>query len=149
MKQKKISLFIVIPILAIIVIFFERCNTTGVTPAQINTTSNAGTGANLTGSRGLTRNPARMHYSKHARCRMECRHITETEIAGILKSGTINYKKSELGGGDDCHKKYAVEGYSHEQQHLRVIFAPCNNEITVVTCIELGKEWPCHCETGY
>jgi hypothetical protein len=76
---------------------------------------------------------------------MSCRDITESEIVAILKTGKINYKKSELEQGE-CSKKYAVEGYSKDNQHLRVVFAPCNNEVTVVTCIDLGKEWQCDCK---
>lgn len=96
------------------------------------------------GNGELNRHPLKMHYSKHARCRMSCRHIDEQEIQSILETGTINYKKSEL-GGEECRKKYAVEGISKDQQRLRVIFAPCGNEMTVVTCIDLGVEWECHC----
>ncbi|MFL9483557.1 DUF4258 domain-containing protein [Chitinophagaceae bacterium LWZ2-11] len=93
---------------------------------------------------GFDRNPAHIRYSKHAKCRMDCRHINETEIAEILHTGTINYKKSEL-DGEVCRRKYAVEGYSKERQHLRIIFAPCNTEMTVVTVIDLGVEWQCDC----
>ena len=93
---------------------------------------------------GLNRNPTHFHYSKHAKCRMACRHIDETEIADILKNGSINYKKSEL-QSDECRKKYAIEGYSKDNQHLRVIFAPCGSDVTVVTCIDIGVEWTCDC----
>jgi len=91
----------------------------------------------------LNRNPAQFHYSKHARCRMDCRHIDEAEIKDILQNGTINYHKSEL-NADACHQKYAVEGYAKDQ-HLRIIFAPCGVVMTVVTCIDLANEWECHC----
>jgi hypothetical protein len=94
-------------------------------------------------SRGLNRHPSQIRYSHHARCRMDCRHINETEIKYILEKGTINYRKSEL-NEDACHKRYAVEGYA-QNDHLRVIFAPCNNVVTVVTCIDLDKEWSCDC----
>lgn len=96
-------------------------------------------------SRGLNRHPISMHYSKHAKCRMECRHIDESEIKDILENGTINYRKSEL-QGEPCRKKYAVEGLSRDGQKLRIIFAPCGNEMTVVTCIDLGVEWACNCK---
>lgn len=92
---------------------------------------------------GLNRHPAQIHYSHHARCRMECRHINETEIKSVLEIGTINYGKSNL-NEDACHKRYAVEAYV-QNDHLRVIFAPCNNVVTVVTCIDLDKEWSCDC----
>lgn len=94
---------------------------------------------------GLVRNPSSIHYSKHARCRMDCRHIDESEVKEILASGTINYNKSELGGAI-CRKRYAVEGVTHDNQHVRLIFAPCGNEETVITVIDLEREWSCDCE---
>jgi len=96
-------------------------------------------------SRGLNRNPSNIIYSKHARCRMSCRHIDESEVKEILKAGKINYAKSEL-NGTACKKKYAVEGTTHDGQRVRFIFAPCNTELTVVTVIDIGKEWPCDCK---
>jgi len=96
--------------------------------------------------RGLNRNPKQINYSKHARCRMDCRKIDETEVKDILKSGNINYNKSEIGSRPDCKRKYAVEGTTRDQQRVRIIFAPCGNEVTVVTVIDIGKEWPCDCE---
>ena len=93
----------------------------------------------------LNRHPHNLHYSKHARCRMNCRHINETEIIEILERGEINYHKSEL-TGEPCRRKFAVEGMSKEGQKLRIIFAPCGNEMTVVTCIDLGVEWACDCK---
>ncbi len=96
--------------------------------------------------RGLNRNPKQINYSKHARCRMDCRKIDEAEVKDILKRGTINYKKSDIGDRPDCKRKYAVEGTTRDKQRVRIIFAPCGNEVTVVTVIDIGKEWPCDCE---
>jgi hypothetical protein len=81
--------------------------------------------------------------TKHARCRMDCRHITMNEIHEIVDAGTINFDKSE----PDAHPdpKYAVEGYTEEKQHLRIIIAPENEKLIIVTCIELGVEWQCDC----
>ena len=93
---------------------------------------------------GLNRHPSSIYYSKHARCRMDCRHINEQEIKYILEKGTINFRKSAL-KGEPCRKKYAVEGLTNQGQKLRIIFAPCGAEITVVTCIDLGVEWSCNC----
>jgi hypothetical protein len=66
-------------------------------------------------------------------------------VQQILKDGKINYAKSEL-QGEDCKKKYAVEGITKDDQKVRIIFAPCSDEVTVVTVIDLGKEWECNCE---
>jgi len=82
-------------------------------------------------------------YTKHARCRMDCRHITAKEIHEILDSGTLNMQKSDPNGRPD--PKYAVDGFTTEQQHLRVVVAPERNKLIVITCIELNVEWTCHC----
>jgi len=81
--------------------------------------------------------------TRHARCRMDCRHITVREIREILDSGIINYSKSESEAHPD--PKYALEGFTAEQQHLRIIVAPEANKLIIITCIELDVEWTCHC----
>jgi hypothetical protein len=98
-----------------------------------------------TSSVELNRNPSQIIYTKHARCRMSCRHINQTEVMEILKDGEINYRKSEL-NNKDCYKKFAIEGFTKEHQHLRIIFAPCEDEEVVVTVIDLETEWSCDCE---
>ena len=134
---------ITLVVLAAITLGIKQCNTQ---PATVTSKQNSTAQRNTaTETRGLNRNPSHINYSKHARCRMECRHIDEKEVQQILHDGKINYTKSEL-QGDDCHKKYAVEGYTKDDQRVRIIFAPCNTEVTVVTVIDLGKEWVCDCE---
>ena len=86
---------------------------------------------------------AELVFTRHARCRMDCRHISAKEIHEVLDQGTINYSKSEPNSRPD--PKYAVEGYTAEQQHLRIIVAPENAKLIIITCIELGVEWSCHC----
>ena len=81
-------------------------------------------------------------YSKHARCRMDCRHIDESEVKEILASGTINYNKIEE---DEKGKTYPLEGITHDKQHVRIVFAPHQNELVVVTVIDLDTEWQCNC----
>ena len=90
---------------------------------------------------GLNRNEDHLILTRHARCRMDCRHITEAELKGILHDGKINYYKSELHAKRG--PKYAVEGYLAGHQHLRVIFAPEPHAVVVVTCIDLDNEWQC------
>jgi hypothetical protein len=82
-------------------------------------------------------------FTRHARCRMDCRHITKQEILEVLDSGAIDYGKSEPDAKLD--PKYAVEAYTAEHQHLRIVVAPSGDELIVITCIELGVEWQCHC----
>jgi Domain of unknown function (DUF4258) len=86
---------------------------------------------------------AQLIYTKHAKCRMDCRHITDREIHEILDSGDLNDDKSEPEAKPD--PKWAIDGYTSEQQHLRVVIATEDNKLIVITCIELGVAWECHC----
>lgn len=139
--MKKAIPYIILAVLAIVVIGLRKCNDREQpTKNKTITTTKV-----VKETRGLNRNPTAINYSKHAKCRMQCRQISESEVMDILKNGTINYKKSNL-KGNECTKRYSVEGVSKDNQKLRIIFVPCNTEVTVVTCIDLGKEWECTCE---
>ena len=74
---------------------------------------------------------------------MGCRHINEDEIKEILKEGRVNCAKSGIGSKGDS--TFALEGYSHENQHIRVVVAPESDGLVVITCIDLGHQWPCNC----
>jgi hypothetical protein len=135
---------ILIIILAVLLLVVKQCNNS--TSEITNDTKTTTTTTTSKENKGLNRNPSAINYSKHARCRMECRRITESEVKDILKNGKINYSKSEIGNNPDCKKKYALEGTTKDQQRVRIIFAPCQSEVTVVTVIDLGKDWECNCE---
>jgi hypothetical protein len=90
----------------------------------------------------IDRNISNIVYSKHARCRMDCRHIDESEVKEILMQGNVNYNKIEE---SDKGKSYPLEGITHDKQHVRIVFAPHENELVVVTVIDLDTEWPCNC----
>lgn len=88
---------------------------------------------------------AQLEYTKHAICRMGCRQVTTGEVEEILAVGKINLEKSNP--KDHPCPTYALEGYSTEGQHLRIIIAPCDSEhAKVITCIDLDKDWACNCE---
>lgn len=74
---------------------------------------------------------------------MECRQIDESEVQEIMRKGDINYRKSDV----DAHPcpTYAVEGTTHDQQHVRIVYAQCDYKTKVVTVIDLDHEWECHC----
>ncbi len=150
--MKKALPFFILVVLAVAALAIQKCNNNKaeVKPTvthvqQPKKNNNPPKKDDNNTARGLDRNPSHINYSKHARCRMGCRHIDELEVKEILKDGKINYSKSEL-QGDDCNKKYAVEGTTNDRQKVRIIFAPCSDEVTVVTVIDIGKEWPCDCE---
>ena len=41
--------------------------------------------------------------------------------------------------------RYALEGTSSNGQQLRIIVAPEGAKMVVITVIDLGREWACHC----
>ena len=92
---------------------------------------------------GFNRNTNNIIFSKHAKCRMDCREIDESEVKEILKNGRINYKKIQ---SDKRGKTYPVEGYTHDKQHVRIVFAPKGDGLVVVTVIDLETEWACNCK---
>lgn len=90
------------------------------------------------------RKGSKLIYTKHARCRMACRHIEESEVQEILEKGVINNRKSEPAARPD--PKYALEGRTRDGQQVRIIFAPTARGIVVVTVIDLDKNWTCDCK---
>ena len=92
---------------------------------------------------GFDRNPQQIHYSKHARCRMSCRNISEKEVEDIIHHGEINLRKSEL-NADAAHKRYTLEGVE-QNVRLRIVVAESGKVATVITCIDLDHEWKCDC----
>jgi len=92
---------------------------------------------------GFNRRTSRLIYSKHARCRMACRQIDESEVKEILEKGTINYNKIEEGPRG---KSYPLEGVTHDNQRVRIVFAPKDDGLVVVTCIDLDRDWVCDCK---
>jgi hypothetical protein len=132
-------------LLAAVLFFFwvkknQRGHVSEVRPVRIETTVPAVVPP--TDPEGFDRNTAHLVFSKHAKCRMECRHIDESEIKEILLTGTVNTEKIEK---SDKGISYPLEGVTHDSQHVRIVFAPHKNEMVVVTVIDLDKEWQCDC----
>jgi hypothetical protein len=93
--------------------------------------------------KGFDRRTSYLEYSNHAKCRMDCREISQAEVEEIMKDGKINYNKSDLQNAR-C-PRYAVEGITMDNQRVRIVFAQCNDKTEVVTVIDLETEWTCHC----
>lgn len=92
---------------------------------------------------GFNRKATNIIFSKHAKCRMDCRKIDESEVKEILKNGKINHKKIQ---NDKRGKTFPVEGFTQDKQHVRIVFAPKGDELVVVTVIDLETEWKCDCK---
>lgn len=86
---------------------------------------------------------APLDYTRHGACRMECRNISKSEVKDILKSGTVNWQKSDE--KDAPCPSYALEGNTKDGQQVRIVFADCENETRVITAIDLENEYDCIC----
>lgn len=134
-------------ILGIVLFFVKRCKSDPAPKPKTTTTTtdrkktDPATGVNR--DRGFDRRVSYIEYTQHAKCRMECRHISQSEVEEIMQDGTINYNKSEA-SGRPC-PTYALEGVTHDNQRVRIVFAQCDLKTKVVTCIDLGTDWECHC----
>ncbi len=139
MTSKKYLPFIVL-ILSALLLFYVKTKQRGPRP----TFTEDHITAPIKDQVAINRNASKIIYSKHARCRMECRHIDESEVKEILANGKININKIE---NDERGSTYPLEGVTHDRQHVRIVFAPKgNNALEVVTCIDLDTDWPCDCK---
>ncbi|HMO60819.1 MAG TPA: DUF4258 domain-containing protein [Ferruginibacter sp.] len=95
------------------------------------------------GEEPFTRDTSAIVYSKHALCRMDCRHINEWEVKEIILKGKINYDKIEE---DNRGITYPLEGVTQDKQFIRVVVAPKENSIVIVTVVDLDTNWTCNCK---
>lgn len=93
--------------------------------------------------KGFDRRTALLEYSNHAKCRMQCRKISQAEVEEIMRDGKINYSKSDLQNAR-C-PRYAIEGVTKDDQRVRIVYAQCNDKTVVVTVIDLETDFTCHC----
>ncbi|MCW3089541.1 MAG: hypothetical protein JWP81_610 [Ferruginibacter sp.] len=91
----------------------------------------------------FNRKPHTIIYSKHARCRMDCRHIDESEVLEVLQNGQLNYEKI---GQNEKGKTFPLEGITRDRQNVRIVFAPKEDDLVVVTVIDLDRDWDCNCK---
>jgi hypothetical protein len=145
--MKKALPLLLLVIVAIALFFIKRCSH-GSSPGSKNKSAPGSTSAEINRDRGFDRRVSYLQYSNHARCRMECRHITQSEVEETMRDGNINYRKSDIQSrslsGARC-PRYAVEDQTKDGQHVRIVFAQCDNYTEVVTVIDLDTEWTCDC----
>jgi hypothetical protein len=138
-QVKKAAPIILVFALAALVFIIRQCKdergTNDNTKSKSTTTTNR--------DKGFDRRISYLEYSKHAKCRMDCRRISQAEVEEIMQEGKINYNKSDL-QNTRC-PRYAVEGITADNQKTRIVFAQCNDKTTVVTVIDLDTEWTCEC----
>lgn len=147
--MKKVFPYILIIVLALALYFLKNRKNQQPSTNEKETTrrdkkTNTNNYDNTSRDNGFDRKISYLDYTQHAKCRMSCRHITQEEVQDIMKNGTINYRKSFV-EGKPC-PSYALEGYTQkDNQHVRIVFAQCDNKTKVVTCIDLDNDFACHC----
>jgi hypothetical protein len=146
MNSKKALPVIFLIVLTIIALAIKRCNQ----PVGNHTSETRRIEKNTPVSRQdngrvvpFDRRTSKLFFTKHAKCRMKCRQISQQEVKDILVSGRVNYNKSDL--NDPKGPTYAIEGVTDDQQNVRIIFAPKQSHLTVVTVIDIDVEHQCNC----
>ncbi|RQO32429.1 hypothetical protein DBR32_02150 [Taibaiella sp. KBW10] len=131
-RKSKKGIAIALVLLAIVLLLVNR-----------NTNSGRKSGTTNTQVQQVIAADAPLSFTKHARCRMACRGITEEEIREVLREGHINLKKSDV--NDRPCPSYAIEDKVQDGQELRIVFGVCDRQIKVITCIDLDVEYSCDC----
>lgn len=144
-QLKKAAPLILVVLLAIVLFAVRRCqDQQDAKPANtIRKESKKKESEQVNREKGFDRRTSYLDYSNHAKCRMQCRKISQSEVEQIMQGGKINYNKSDI-QNTRC-PRYAVEGITSDEQQVRIVFAQCNDKTTVVTVIDLDTEWSCHC----
>lgn len=149
--MRKSLLPIIIVVALGVLLFFVRKwqNTdTDTTSDKKKTTTNKTTTADkhptgVNRNRGFDRRTSYLEYTEHAKCRMQCRRISQAEVEEIMRDGKINYSKSDT--KDRPCPTYALEGVTRDNQRVRIVFAQCDYKTKVVTTIDLDTDWSCEC----
>lgn len=84
-----------------------------------------------------------LRYTYHARCRMECREIDESEVEALLRTGRIDPSRTRPASRPGQCQTYAVEGNTNDGQRVRIVYGACDDETRVITAIDLGEDHPC------
>ena len=145
--NKKWAPYILIALMLITIVVIKQCKNSNEPVPKPKVTNNdkpKDPATNPTDrDKGFDRRTALLEYSNHAKCRMQCRKISQVEVEEIMRDGKINYTKSDLQNAR-C-PRYAVEGVTNDDQRVRIVYAQCNESTTVVTVIDLETDFKCSC----
>jgi hypothetical protein len=141
--NKKWLPYILILVLGIILFFVRRTSNDNTSTATTSKKSPSEPAGKINRNRGFDRRVSYLEYTHHAKCRMQCRNISQEEVKEIMRDGKINYNKSDV-NAMPC-PEYAVEGITSDNQRVRIVFAQCDLKSKVVTTIDLNTDWSCDC----
>jgi hypothetical protein len=140
--MKKPLLFLLVGLMVVGILVFRSCSVGERFFNNRNRSTNSNPASQRDRDHEFDRRVSLLEYTRHARCRMDCRHITEAEVRDVMQTGEINYRKSEA--DEKPCPVYALEG-SVNNTRLRIVFAQCDQKTKVVTVIDLDREWQCDC----
>ena len=143
MNRKLLPLLLIV-VLAVVLFFVKRFTTgsSGNSKKQV-TKKDHDQDPDVNRNRGFDRRVSYIEYTEHSKCRMQCRKISQSEVEEIMLGGKINYSKSDV--KDRPCPTYALEGITHDNQRVRIVFAQCDFKTKVVTTIDLDTDWECYC----
>jgi hypothetical protein len=144
MMNNKWYPYILIVVLGIALFFVKRCGQKATEkPKTTNDRNKKDPASDLDRNRGFDRRISYIEYTEHAKCRMQCRHISQAEVEEIMQDGKVNYNKSDV-NARPC-PAYALEGVTKDDQFVRIVFGQCDLKTKVVTVIDLNTDWSCDC----
>jgi hypothetical protein len=85
-----------------------------------------------------------LRFTRHGRCRSECRHLDPYEIQEVIDQGKINKRKTNY-AGKPC-PAIAYEGTTSDGQKARIVVGACEGDYRVITVIDLDGKWKCSCD---
>jgi hypothetical protein len=145
--NRKWAPYLIILVLGIILFIVKRFNGSDSPKPKTTTDKKAkDPSSGINRNHGFDRRVSYIEYTEHAKCRMQCRKISQAEVEEIMQQGSINYKKSDV--NDRPCPSYALEGTTKDGQRVRIVFGQCDLKTKVITCIDLNTDWECDCRTN-
>lgn len=86
-----------------------------------------------------------LDYSKHARCRMKCRDISQALVEDVYQNGSLNCAKSDPTGQKDGTPRYALELEDGIRGRVRIIVGDNPDNDVIITAIRLDEKDHCAC----
>lgn len=83
-------------------------------------------------------------YTRHAKCRMDCRFLDKDEVIDVIVNGKINHKKSSP-KARPC-PVVVKEKRTADRQMARVVYGRCPGKLKVITVIDLDTDHACQCQ---
>jgi hypothetical protein len=96
------------------------------------------------GNQRITYEGKNVILTRHAKCRMDCRKISNAEVQEVIDEGKENKRKSNP--NDPRCPTIALEDWTEDGQLVRIIVADCDDVAKLVTVIDLKNDYNCVCE---